>query len=342
MKSLGIKLLKLSIPVLLLGWLVNKEWEAIVRLIERPKHLPLMVASCLCLLTAVMLTFVRWYMLIRALEIPFRLREAIRLGFLGYLFNFVGPSAVGGDLFKAYFVAKEQTEKRAEVVATILLDRVVGFYSLLVVGTVAIQVADTSQMSELGPFLQGVSALCLIATCGLAILLFRNTITEMAISTMIGWPVVGGIVQRTKAALDLYRQRMSWLLAIGGISVLVHALVAVSIHLADRSIHATTPTLGEHLIISPLATVAAAAPVPGGLGTYEFAMDYLYARIPAAGVEQGQGLAVAVVYRVLTVGLAIIGGVFFFANRSGIRQAMSDMEAEHHSAPGEESCGKAP
>ena len=52
----------------------------------------------------------------RALGIPFTLRNAFRLGFMGYLLNFVGPGAVGGDLFKAYFVASDQKSRRAEAV----------------------------------------------------------------------------------------------------------------------------------------------------------------------------------------------------------------------------------
>ncbi len=57
---------------------------------------------------AVSLTFVRWYLLVRALGLHFRLLDAFRLGFLGYLFNFVSVGSVGGDLFKAIFIAREQ------------------------------------------------------------------------------------------------------------------------------------------------------------------------------------------------------------------------------------------
>ena len=48
-----------------------------------------------------LLTFIRWYYLVRALDLPFTLREALRLGFLGYLFNLMPMGIVGGDLLKA-------------------------------------------------------------------------------------------------------------------------------------------------------------------------------------------------------------------------------------------------
>jgi uncharacterized membrane protein YbhN (UPF0104 family) len=89
-----------------------------------------------------------------------------------------------------------------------------------------------------------------------------------------------------------------------------------------------SPSLAEHLIISPLATAATAAPVPGGLGTYEFAMDYFYQKIPVETLEQGQGLAVAVVYRVMTILIACVGLVYYLLNRTAVSDAVSAIEKQ--------------
>ena len=85
----------------------------------------------LVVLTAVSVTIVRWYLLVRALGLRFRLVDAFRLGYLGYLLNFVSVGSVGGDLFKAIFIAREQPGRRAEAVATVLVDRIVGMYGLV-------------------------------------------------------------------------------------------------------------------------------------------------------------------------------------------------------------------
>ena len=50
-------------------------------------------------LAANILSFLRWHVFVHALQVPFTMIEAIRLGFLGNLFNFVSLGAVGGDLF---------------------------------------------------------------------------------------------------------------------------------------------------------------------------------------------------------------------------------------------------
>ena len=38
---------------------------------------------------SIVLTFYRWYLLVWAQEFPFSLGDALRLGFIGYLFNFI-------------------------------------------------------------------------------------------------------------------------------------------------------------------------------------------------------------------------------------------------------------
>ena len=50
---------------------------------------------------SILLTFLRWFYLVSALEFEFRIRDAVRLGFLGYVFNYVMPGAIGGDVWKA-------------------------------------------------------------------------------------------------------------------------------------------------------------------------------------------------------------------------------------------------
>src|SRR5262249_17837325 len=66
-------------------------------------------------------TIVRWYVLVRATGLSFRLPDALRLGFIGLFFSNFLPSAIGGDVIKAYFIAKEQS-RRAIAVATVVID----------------------------------------------------------------------------------------------------------------------------------------------------------------------------------------------------------------------------
>src|SRR5262249_62009496 len=90
--------------------------------------LPLLAAT-VCCAGAMFLTFARWFVLVRALELPFRLRDAVRLGLAGFFFNIFLAGEIGGDVVKAAFLAREQS-RRTAAVATVLVDRVGGLAGL--------------------------------------------------------------------------------------------------------------------------------------------------------------------------------------------------------------------
>ena len=75
--------------------------------------------------------FVRWYILVRALDLPFTFRNACRLGMVGLFYNTFLPGAVGGDLVKAYSIAKGEPKRKASAVATVIADRLLGLFGLL-------------------------------------------------------------------------------------------------------------------------------------------------------------------------------------------------------------------
>ena len=54
------------------------------------------------------------------------------------MFNLAPLGVVGGDLVKAVMLGREQRNKQASVVASVIVDRVIGLYVLFVVATAAI------------------------------------------------------------------------------------------------------------------------------------------------------------------------------------------------------------
>src|SRR5262249_41187671 len=104
--------------------------------LQRPIHLqPLLIAACLGAVCNLVM-FIRWYLLVRAHNLPVRLGTAIRLGSIGLFFNTLLPGAIGGDFVKAVALARSQ-ERRTVAVATILFDRAVGLTGLFFLATVA-------------------------------------------------------------------------------------------------------------------------------------------------------------------------------------------------------------
>ena len=109
----------------------------------------LLLASLLVALAGLSVTFVRWYFLVRALDIEFKLKDAFRLGFIGYFSNFLSLGVVGGDAIKAIFISRERPDKKPEAVSSVVLDRIMGLYALTVVCALAsfagTQVAESAE-----------------------------------------------------------------------------------------------------------------------------------------------------------------------------------------------------
>src|SRR5262249_36352621 len=133
-------LLRWAIPLAIIAWLVidvirNKSFS---QLWEEPKRWDLLALAAVSCFLATMVTIVRWHFLVRAVDLPLRFRDTVRLGFLGYLWNFVLPGGVGGDFVKAGFLAREQKGRRTDAAMTVLVDRIVGLYGLFLLSTAAI------------------------------------------------------------------------------------------------------------------------------------------------------------------------------------------------------------
>lgn len=85
----------------------------------------------------------RLRLLLATQEIPLSFRDALLLTFAGNFFNFAMPGSTGGDLYKAYHIAK-RTTKRVQGVTIVFLDRVVGLISFLIIAAVVLMFAGST------------------------------------------------------------------------------------------------------------------------------------------------------------------------------------------------------
>ena len=101
-----------------------------------------------------------------------------------------------------------------------------------------------------------------------------------------------------------------------------------------------------HFIIIPVAMVAGAIPLPGGLGALEYALDFLFRAVSTAAVAPNQGFIVALAYRVVQLAIASIGLGYYLAGRSDVQQLIdeaneqTDSTTESNSATLESASGR--
>src|SRR6185369_3185737 len=112
--SLAKSILKCVLGVGLLTYVIFRNWEpsgsdpGLAEAFRRPLQPVAVTLASLFLAVSALITFVRWYVLVRAQELPLTLGGTVRLGLVGYFFNSFLPSSVGGDLVKVVAVARTQ------------------------------------------------------------------------------------------------------------------------------------------------------------------------------------------------------------------------------------------
>lgn len=74
----------------------------------------------------------RWHVLLKFYQFLISYYDALRLYLIGFFFNFALPGAVSGDLVKAYYLSKSQPNQKLKSALSVLIDRILGLYSLLI------------------------------------------------------------------------------------------------------------------------------------------------------------------------------------------------------------------
>jgi uncharacterized protein (TIRG00374 family) len=332
LKKLLSALVKISLSLAIVGYLIwnstrgKDNAHAFTALREQPKDWGLLAAAWAACTLAVLLTFFRWWRLVRVLGVPCRFSEAMRISFWGYLFNLAPLGIVGGDLVKAVMLAHHQPDHRAKAVASVLADRLIGLYMLFVVAAAAIWFSGLSRIdsAEIRWICQLTVWLAIVGGAALAVLMLSGTGMDAVIRAAGRIPRLGPPLESLLDALRMYRRRPLALAFAALLSVGVHCSFAVGCWLIACGLPGNHLSLSQHFVAIPLSSAAGVLPLP--LGPFEAVLDFLYANVPVIGpaIAAGQGLVVALAYRLITVLIAALGAYYYFGSRREIAEAMEE------------------
>jgi uncharacterized protein (TIRG00374 family) len=321
---------KVGISAALLGFLGYRASQdpQLPVLLNGPKDWTMLGLALVAVLAAVTVTILRWHVLLRTLGLQFTVRESLRAGFMGYLFNLLPLGLAGADAVKAGFLIHRNPSRKTEAITTVIIDRILGLYALLVLAGGAALLLERNQPEF---FTRSENAatlfLCrfaqysaLVSTIGFVFLLVPGVTNLRIWDTLERTPGVGGILKKLVSAMRTYRQASSRLLIAVVMSFLVHTLYVCMVYLVGRGLCTPQPTIGTHLVFVPISMVAGALPI----GAFEVTLNSLYAAFSPPGVPATQGLLIAVTYRLLQVSVATIGVVYYLAGRQEVKQLLAE------------------
>ncbi len=312
MKKLLIMLLKMLLVGSILVYLVQSgrlNFEKLMLFKDAPEILAMMI-GVLVLVVVPMATF-RWWLLLRAIGVQVKPKQIFILTWIGNFFNTTLPGAVTGDVVKGYYVIKAQQEEgRTRAFMTLLIDRFVGLFGLIVMAFLALVFNLELILSQ-----ERLHSLAWMIT-----VLFGGTVVFYTIAL---FPFKEGrdpfirLFQRLPAkkislkvysAFKSYQHQKTTLLLTLLLAIGIHTLIALLFFQVAQLMGIEEMDLATQFFLMPIGLITVAIPLaPGGIGIGHAAFESLYQLAGFSG-----GADIFNLFIIVQLGVFLLGGIPYF------------------------------
>ncbi len=309
-------LLKVGLSFGLLAWVlyrVNPDHLVARMLAVDPRWLGL---AALTFAASNVLGALQWGRLLELSGVRLPLLKVLSFYWVGLFFSNVLPANVGGDVVRIVDVTRSTGSKRSAVGAT-LLDRIIGFVAISLLGVIALPMVP---LSGTGMLLWLVVLLFSMVTVVLCLTVYRRGVLGFAERwvSRIEFLSFGRRYTALADELHSYRRHTGSLLVLVSLAFVIQVLRVLVHVMVARGLGMTLPAAWFFVIVPILAVVVVLPISIAGLGVRETAAVGLFGRV-------GVTPTVAVVHQLstffLTLAVNLIGGVLFIA-RSVRRPAL--------------------
>lgn len=322
LRALLINAALMAVAFTLLGSAIWQNRAQIRDVLGRELDYRLFAMAFAIYMTAMVLTFFRWFWLVRVVEPSFRPHAAVLLGFIGNLFNLVIPGAVGGDLIKAAYLVRMDVNK-TQAIASMVIDRILGLLGLFILAGIAGAFAWPLAGEQVHRLIAVVWGAVAIGFLGLTAI-FAQGLTRHFPGLLAGPGRLATILRELNVMSSTYRRRLGLVAGCLVMASSTHALLVLAFYLVSVAIFPTRlPTLGEHFLLVPLTLFTTAVPLPfGALGLSEQVSQELFELVAHPG-----GALAMMGFRVLMYGGGVVCAAVYLKN---LRQVRSLTEAAEH------------
>jgi uncharacterized protein (TIRG00374 family) len=284
-------------------WLMRDEFGRIRDILLASNPLLIFAAICLFSVTVAIISF-RMKVVFEGEDLSLSLLKSVQLTYIGYFFNNFLPTAVGGDVIKAH-CASQVNEKRMKSYASVLMDRLIGLYSFLIIAAIALVI----NWREFDMPLAKNMIFVFLALGVIGFLIISNKrIADLlqGLFRRIKMMRLGERLEELYAIAHDYRNRMDVIVKAILISMLAQSIYFVVIYLFFLSLGLEIG-IGNIFLIMPVVTFISMVPSLGGLGVREGAIVALFA--PLAGKDNAFAASLLLLFLLFFVSL--IGGIVY-------------------------------
>jgi uncharacterized protein (TIRG00374 family) len=288
---------------------------------ESLRHWPLWLVSLLFTFFGLLVGALRWHVILRAAKLPLPWPKVFSIFFIGQFFNSFMLGACGGDLARAYYVARAWPGKRAEAATTALIDRAVGLLVLVVFSSAVIVYRFHLFFDTIGNRWMGYVMISFLggAVALLTVLLRKNLFEH--------WPLfqrweqktrLGSTFRRIYEALFLFHHQPRALVVAVALSFLNMSLLTLACLFIGLSLGVEL-RVRDYFTVFPVITVLSSLPLtPGGLGVREGLFVEL---LNTLGVAASKALPLSLMTYLGGLIWSLLGGLIFLGYSSSNGQS---------------------
>ena len=264
----------------------------------------------------IVLGLLRWRMVLGVQGLNLSLLRTAEISLVAHFFNSFLLGSTGGDLLKAYYAARETHHKKTEAVMTVLVDRLVGLFAMLLFA-VLMMLPNLALLARHGR-LAALSWLvvCMMAGCGgLVVLAFWGGVTRRCPAPGSGCGACPGV--------NFWRGR--WTPAGSSAGTLFPDSNACVFHDSQRLLRSPEFWFGARaapgrsplalFVIVPIIVCISALPItPSGLGLREN-LYVLMLAVPEINADPTRALSLSLLAYAGSLVWSMIGGVVYLSRR---------------------------
>lgn len=252
----------------------------------------------------------RWQILLNTKGYQYPLSTLIRFYFIGFFFNNLLPTAIGGDVVRAVKLSRRKIAKRTAV-SSIFMERLMGLPALLLISSasyltcyndIALQ-GNIMKMTGKFVFVAGLASLAIF----LIPTFFRNYFIRLHPSL--------NILQKLVAVLNEfagYWIKPFNLLIVLTITSICQLCGIFSVYLVSLSVGQEIPFVYFSFLL-PIIWLAIMLPISiSGLGVREGLFLFLFGLI---GMTRQSAIAISLLWLTFVYGQSLIGGFLFLTDR---------------------------
>lgn len=314
-KNILIQALKVAFALGLIFWLIQSgklNFKALANLLH-PQYL---IPGFLLVFASMYMSSERWRMLLQTQSHHLNSWKTFKLTMVGIFFNFAFPGGVGGDLVKAFYFTKDHPESKMAAATSVLMDRVLGLYAMLVMALFAMMFdwEHVQANNSLRLLWTLILFLFLVASITFFFIFSQKIYDRGTFKKLLQRLPLPSKTTRVYESLHLYGRNYRYLI----VSVLL-SLLAQTFSILFMILAGTASGLGgemrwqTYFLVAPLGFMATAIPIaPAGVGVGQAAFYFLFNIYTGHATDLGPTVITALQVTQFISGLL---GAYFYTQR---------------------------